>query len=63
MPKQTFRQKFEELEKLAAWFEGDDVDLEDALKKFEHGLGLVSELKEHLKNIENKVVEIQKSVR
>ena len=38
----------------------EDVDLEEALKKFEEGLGLVKDLKSHLNQIENKVVDIKK---
>ena len=31
----TIKQKLAELDKLVAWFEQDDIEIEQALKKFE----------------------------
>lgn len=58
--KTSFAKDFEELEKITEWFEQGEVDLEEALGKFERGLALVKLLQRHLKNVENKVVEIKK---
>ncbi len=58
--KKTFSEQYADLEKITQWFEAEDVDLEEALKKFEEGLGLVKELKTHLNGIENKVTDIKK---
>ena len=58
--KKSFSQQYADLEKITEWFEAEDVDLEEALKKFEEGLGLVKDLKSHLNNIENKVTDIKK---
>ncbi|MAG11847.1 MAG: exodeoxyribonuclease VII small subunit [Parcubacteria group bacterium] len=58
--KKSFAQQYADLEKITEWFETEDVDLEEALKKFEDGLGLVKDLKSHLNKIENKVVDIKK---
>ncbi len=58
--KKTFSQQYKDLEKITQWFEVEDVDLEEALKKFEEGLGLVKDLKSHLNKIENKVTDIKK---
>lgn len=58
--KKNFNQSFKELEEITRWFEKDDIDLEEALKKFEYGLGLVKDLKGQLSKVENKVVDIKK---
>ncbi|MBF8280919.1 MAG: Exodeoxyribonuclease 7 small subunit [Candidatus Magasanikbacteria bacterium] len=55
-----FAKDFAELEKIVAWFEKDDVDLEEAFKKFETGLELAAGLKEYLQTVENRVTEIKK---
>lgn len=58
--KPAFAKSFEELEKIAEWFEREDVDVEEGLKKFEEGLALAKLCKDRLAEIENKVVEIKK---
>lgn len=50
-----------ELEQIVGWFEQDEVDVDVALKKFERGVAVARELKTRLKDVENKVVEIQAS--
>lgn len=62
MPKQqkmNFGESFSELEKIVQWFEAEDVDLEEGLKKFERGLELAGKLKARLKEVEAKVTEIK----
>ena len=62
MPKQTklqFSESFAELEKIAQWFEHEEIDLEEGLKKFERGLELAAALKKRLAEVENKVKEIK----
>lgn len=54
-----FGEAYGELEQIVAWFEREDVDLEEGLKKFERGLELAKKCKERLKEVENKVVEIR----
>jgi len=56
----SFAKSFEELEQIAEWFEKEDVDVEEGLKKFEEGLALASFCKERLAEIENRVIEIKK---
>jgi len=58
--KQSFAKSFQELEDIAAWFEGNDVDLEEGLKKFERGMQLASDLRERLKSAEVKIEQIRK---
>ena len=56
----NFTKAFEELEEITRWFEEEDVDLEEGLKKFERGLELASVCKKHLSTVENKVEETKK---
>tara|TARA_Y100000031_G_C8184557_1_gene368271 strand:+ start:385 stop:591 length:207 start_codon:yes stop_codon:yes gene_type:complete len=55
-----FAKAFEELEKITEWFETEEVDLDQGLKKFERGLELASVCKKKLSEVENKVSEIKK---
>ena len=60
MKKESFKSAFVELEKIVTEFERQDLDLEEALPKFERGLELAKKLRERLKQVENKVTEIKK---
>ena len=55
----TFKVAFEELEKIAEKFEGEELDLEKGLKDFERGLELASICKKKLGALEARVKEIQ----
>ena len=55
-----FGEAFKELEKIVEEFESGEIDLDEGLKKFERGLALVRLCKNHLKMVENKVVQIKK---
>jgi exodeoxyribonuclease VII small subunit len=54
-----FGAAYAELEQIVGWFEKEDVDLDEALTKFERGLELASQCKARLKEVENKVVKIK----
>lgn len=56
---QDFTAKLKELENITKWFEAEDLDLDEALVKFERGMTLVSELKEHLGKVQNQVEKIK----
>lgn len=58
--KQSFAETFAELEKITAWFESGDVDLEKGLAQFERGLELAAACKKMLADVEQKVTEIKK---
>lgn len=61
MPKkESISEGFKELEDITQWFEREDVDLEEALKKFERGLELVKTLKTYLQKVEHRVIDIKK---
>lgn len=55
----NFGEAYKELEEIISWFEREDADLEEGLRKFERGLQLAKACKERLKEVENKVVEIK----
>ena len=56
----NFTEGYKELEKIVAEFESREIDLEKDLPKFERGLTLAARLQKRLKEIENKVIEIDK---
>lgn len=58
--KEDFAAAFSELEKIAEWFETEEADLDQGLKKFERGLELAQVCKKKLTEVENKVTEIKK---
>ncbi len=58
--KPTFGEAFQELEAITEWFETQDVDLDEGVKKFERGLELAKMLKEKLAEVENTVVTLKK---
>jgi exodeoxyribonuclease VII small subunit len=55
-----FTEGYKELENIVAEFESREIDLEKDLEKFERGLKLATRLQKRLKEIENKVTEIDK---
>lgn len=57
--KTDFGEAYKELEEIVAWFEREDVDLDEGLTKFERGLALAAKCRERIKEVENKVKEIQ----
>lgn len=66
MPKKTeradkefnFQEAYQELEDVIAWFERDDLDLEEGLAKFERGLELAKRCQERLAKVNQRVEEI-----
>lgn len=58
----NFSKSYADLQKIVEWFESDEVDLEEGIKKFEDGLVIVKELKEYLGKMENKIKDLKKSI-
>ncbi len=54
-----FSAKLKELEDITKWFESSDVDLDQALVKFERGMELAGELKTRLQTVENRIEQIK----
>jgi exodeoxyribonuclease VII small subunit len=44
-----------ELDELIAWFDQDDFDLDEALKKFDEGVKLTEQIEARLTKLENKI--------
>ena len=66
MPKNTarqrsYRQMDEDLSKLMAWFESEDVDLDEALVKYEQAAKLIDQMEKYLKVAKIKITKITKS--
>lgn len=51
----TLAEQIEQLDALAAWFEQDDFDIEEAIKKFEEASEVAESVKAKLLNLENKI--------
>ena len=51
----TYQAMLDELDGLLTWFQSEDIDLTEAIVKYEHGMELISMLEKHLKTAENKV--------
>lgn len=60
--KETFGEQYARLEIVAQYFESGDIDLDEALVKFEEGIALVKEMKTYLKNVESKVIDLKKEI-
>lgn len=56
----NFSEAFKEIEEINEWFQREDLDLEEALQKYERGMELIKKCKERLKEAENKFEEIKK---
>ncbi len=54
-----FAKDYANLQKVVEWFEREDVDLEEGIKKFEEGMQLVKELKAYLSTMEVKIKELK----
>lgn len=56
----NFSEAFREIEEINEWFQREDIDLDEALQKYERGMELIKKCKERLKQAENKFEEIKK---
>lgn len=57
---ESFADAFHELEKITEELEGESLDLDAAIEKFERGLGLAQQLKVKLTSVEQRVEKIRK---
>lgn len=57
--KADFGVKMNKLEEIVDWFEQDQADMTESIKKFEEGMKLATELKKELKTLENKVEKVK----
>jgi exodeoxyribonuclease VII small subunit len=48
----------EQLDQIMLWFESGDIDIDEAVKKYEEASELISEMEKYLKTAENKIKKI-----
>ena len=58
-PPFNFGAKLQELEAITQAVDADGLDLDDAVTKFERGMELSAQLKQHLQEVENRVETIK----
>jgi len=56
----NFTKAYQDIEEINEWFRGEEIDLDEALQKYEKGMELISKCKGRLKEAENKFEEIKK---
>lgn len=56
----SFQQKMTELDELIAWFDSDQIELEQAIEKYDQALKLSQELEQELSEAKNKIEIINK---
>lgn len=54
-----FTKAYKEIEKINEWFQKEEIDLEEALDKYERGMELIEKCKERLDKSKNKFEEIK----
>jgi len=57
--KKSLKELMAEFDEIVAWFDGDDVDVEEAITKFEQGSKLADQIKKQLAEAKNKIVIIK----
>ena len=56
----TLREMLNQFETIVDWFDGDDLDIEAATKKFEEGSKLAEEIKQQLADAKNQIEIVQR---
>ena len=51
----TLQQQLADLDEVLAWFDRPDIDLDEALTKFDEGVKLAESAKAKLEKLENKI--------
>ena len=51
----SLQDQMTQLDELLAWFDKPDIDLDQALQKFDEGVELTEKLKKRLETLENKI--------
>jgi len=57
----NFSKSMSELEEITRYLEGEAVDLDEAIKRFERGSEIAKELKTYLQSAENKIETLRQS--
>jgi exodeoxyribonuclease VII small subunit len=54
----SYRQMATELDQIMQWFESGDIDIDEAINKYEEARKLIVEMEIYLKTAENKIKKI-----
>ncbi len=54
----SFNDSYRELQSIIEWFEQEDVNLDEGMKKFAEASKLIKELKTYLQTMENTIKEL-----
>lgn len=57
--KQSYTELRKELDDIISWFENEDLDVDEATKKYEKALLLAKEIEAHLTNAENTIRDLK----
>lgn len=57
-PAKNYQQMADELARLIDWFESDDVNLDEAVAKYEQAMQLLKQMEDYLNTAENKIKKI-----
>lgn len=55
MTKQTYRDLKQKLDDLLTWFDQDDIDVDEAMSKYEEATKIISELEDYLNQAQEKI--------
>ena len=58
----NFASAMERLNEINEWFQQEDIDLDEGLKKLKEGKELIRQCREKLKNVENEFLDIKKDI-
>lgn len=56
--KANYREMSAKLEEIMLWFESGEIDVDEAIKKYEEAAKLLNEMEKYLKTAENKIKRI-----
>lgn len=56
----NFNTAYQKVEEINEWFQEENIDLNEALEKYQKGMELINKCKEELKGAENQFEEIKK---
>lgn len=51
----SLKERLAEFNEIVEWFDGDDIDIDEAIAKFEQGSKLADQIKEQLNEAKNKI--------
>lgn len=60
MKNNTIKDKTEELNKIIAWFSGDDFEIEKALERFKEAQKLAADIEKELNQLKNEIEIVKK---